>query len=115
MGDVTTKYRAAGDIINKVLQLVAEKCVAGADVASLCELGDKAIEEETGKLYNKKGKDGKKTEKGVAFPTCISVNEIMGHFSPLKGESRPLAEGDVAKMTWLVISMVLLQLLHTPS
>jgi curved DNA binding protein len=96
--DVTTKYRAAGDIINKVLQLVAEQCVPGADIAGLCAIGDGAIEEETGKLYNKKSKDGKKTEKGVAFPTCISVNEIMGHFSPLKGESRTLAEGDVAKI-----------------
>jgi len=69
--DVTTKYRAAGDIINKVLQLVAEQCVPGADIAGLCAIGDGAIEEETGKLYNKKSKDGKKTEKGVAFPTCI--------------------------------------------
>merc|ERR1719164_368289 len=55
------------------------------------------LEEETGKLYNKKVKD-KKIEKGVAFPTCISVNEIVGHFSPLKGESRQLKAGDVAKI-----------------
>merc|ERR1712137_1131278 len=50
-----------------------------------------------GKLYNKKVKD-KKIEKGIAFPTCISVNELCGHFSPLKGESRKLAAGDVAKV-----------------
>merc|ERR1719261_2279988 len=59
------------------------------------------IEEATGKLYNKKkpgAKEGKKIEKGVAFPTCISVNEVVGHFSPLKGESRVLKEGDVAKI-----------------
>merc|ERR1711865_385500 len=36
--------------------------------------------------------------KGVAFPTCISVNEIVGHYSPLKGESRLLKAGDVAKI-----------------
>eukprot|EP00913_Durusdinium_trenchii_P011790 g11072.t1 len=51
-------------------------------------MGDKIMEEETGKLYNKKDKEGKKMEKGVAFPTCVSVNEIVGHFSPLPGESR---------------------------
>jgi len=34
----------------------------------------------------------------VAFPTCVSVNELLGHFSPLKGESRTLKAGDVAKI-----------------
>lgn len=135
--DVTTKYRSAGDIINKALQKlttiklillihrsarkqqqqeneqrqqknktiinkalqkVVEECKDGADIAALCEMGDKFIEEETGKLYNKKDSKGRKVEKGIAFPTCISVNEIVGHFSPLKGESRQLKDGDVAKI-----------------
>jgi curved DNA binding protein len=96
--DVTTKYRAAGDIINKVLQKVCEACVPEADIASLCEMSDKMIEEEVGKLYNKKDKEGRKMEKGIAFPTCISCNELIGHFSPLKGESRQLKLGDVAKV-----------------
>mmetsp|Transcript_59903 Transcript_59903/g.175073 ORF Transcript_59903/g.175073 Transcript_59903/m.175073 type:complete len:390 (-) Transcript_59903:113-1282(-) len=95
--DVTTKYRAAGDIVNKALQKVIEACVEDADIATLCEMGDKIMEEETGKLFNKKEK-GRKIEKGVAFPTCISVNELVGHFSPLKGESRQLKAGDVAKV-----------------
>merc|ERR1719277_166160 len=95
--DVTTKYRAASDIVNKVLQKVIEGCVADADICTLCEMGDKLLEEETGKLYNKKEK-GRKIEKGIAFPTCISVNELVGHFSPLKGDSKPLKAGDVAKI-----------------
>jgi len=95
--DVTTKYRAAGDIINKVLTKLLEACVEDADIATICEIGDKMIEDETGKLYNKKDK-GRKIEKGIAFPTCISVNELLGHFSPLKGESRTLKAGDVAKI-----------------
>merc|ERR1711972_761719 len=92
--DVTTKYRACGDIVNKALQKVVDACVDEADIATICELGDKIMEEETGKLYNKKpkgekeGDKARKIEKGIAFPTCISVNEIAGHFSPLKGESR---------------------------
>lgn len=95
--DVTTKYRTAGDIINKVLTKVVEACIADADIATICDLGDKMIEDETGKLYNKKDK-GRKIEKGIAFPTCVSVNELLGHFSPLKGESRTLKAGDVAKI-----------------
>jgi len=95
--DVTTKYRTAGDILNKALQKVIEACVPEADIATICELGDTIMTEETGKLYNKKDK-GRKIEKGVAFPTCISVNELLGHFSPLKGESKQLQAGDVAKV-----------------
>jgi len=101
--DVTTKYRSAGDIVNKALQKVVDACVEDADIATICEMSDKFMEEETGKLYNKKqkgegDKPGKKIEKGIAFPTCISVNEIIGHFSPLKGESRQLKAGDVVKI-----------------
>merc|ERR1719161_3528015 len=95
--NVTTMYRTGGDIINKALAKVVEQCVADADIATLCEASDKFLEEETGKLYNKKVK-GRSVEKGIAFPTCISVNEIVGHFSPLKGESSKLKVGDVAKI-----------------
>ena len=37
-------------------------------------------------------------EKGISFPTCISVNNVVGHFSPLKTEDQLLKEGDVAKI-----------------
>jgi len=95
--DVTTKYRTAGDIVNKALQKVIDACVEEADIATICEMGDKFMEEECGKLYNKKVK-GRSIEKGIAFPTCISVNELLGHFSPLKDESKVLKKGDLAKI-----------------
>lgn len=96
--DVTTKYRSAGDIVNKALQFVIKQCVPDADIYTICESGDKFIEDETAKLYNKKDKDGKAMQKGVAFPVCVSVNDIAGHFSPLKSESKALKAGDVAKI-----------------
>lgn len=102
--DVTTKYRTGGDIVNKALAAVVDACVPEADIATLCELGDTIIATETGKLYNKKkgggegDKAAKKIEKGSAFPTCISVNELVGHFSPLKGESAQLRAGDLVKI-----------------
>ena len=37
-------------------------------------------------------------EKGVAFPTCISVNNIVGHLSPLKSEDQQLKDGDLVKI-----------------
>lgn len=47
-------------------------------------------------VYN--SKNTKKTERGQSFPTCVSVNNIMGHYSPLEDESITLAKGDVAKI-----------------
>jgi len=96
--DVTTKYRTCGDIAQKALQAVCEACVEGADIGELCALGDRILEEETGKLYNKKVK-GKKIEKGVAFPTCVSVNDLCGSFCPcLEDKKYTLKAGDVAKV-----------------
>ena len=52
------------------------------------------------KLQIKVKEDGKTIEKGSAFPTCISVNNCVGHYSPLVGEEPhlTLAEGDVIKI-----------------
>lgn len=95
--DVTTKYRAAGTIVNAALDSVVTECKLGADIVGICKKGDEIIVEQTSKIYNKKEK-GEKIEKGVAFPTCISVNEICGHFSPLENESYVLKEGDLVKI-----------------
>ena len=36
---------------------------------------------------------------GIAFPTCVSVNNCICHFSPLKSDpDKELADGDVVKM-----------------
>jgi curved DNA binding protein len=93
---VTTKYQSAALIANKALELAISKCAPDADIYELCQAVDAFITEETGKLYNKKG--DAKLEKGIAFPTCISVNELCGHFSPMKGESQALKKGDVVKI-----------------
>ena len=54
------------------------------------------IEEEVKKTFA--SKKSKNMERGIAFPTCISVNHIMGHYSPLVDESTLLKDGDIAKM-----------------
>jgi len=96
--DIVTKYRTAGDIVNRVLAGVLAACKPGAKCVDLCNLGDGMINEAVGKIYNQK-KAGKKMEKGVAFPTCISVNNCVGHYSPLLSEDKVvLAEGDMVKV-----------------
>ncbi len=48
------------------------------------------------KVFN--NKKSKKLERGIAFPTCISMNNICGHYSPLVDETQEMKEGDVAKI-----------------
>lgn len=96
--DVVTKYRAAGEIANKAVALVAAACTEGALISDVCKIGDDFITAETGKLYNK-GK-GKVENKGIGFPTCITPNQLCGHFSPLPSECE--SEGGVLKAGDLV-------------
>ena len=37
-------------------------------------------------------------EKGLAFPVCLSVNNVCGHFSPIKEDTLSLKNTDVVKM-----------------
>jgi len=90
---VIDKYQSAGKIANTVLQEVIKKCVTNANIVDICLFGDTLIESELKKVYSKK-----KIEKGIAFPTCVSLNEICGHFSPLKSEPANLKDGDLVKI-----------------
>ena len=73
------RYNVAADIANSTLKLVMNACKPGASVVELCEMGDQNILTATSKVYNKG-----KTQKGLGFPTCISINNCVGSFSPLK-------------------------------
>jgi curved DNA binding protein len=91
--DVITKYKTAADIANKVLEQVIKECVPEKKIVDICILGDKMIDDLVGSVY----KTGK-MEKGPAFPTSISVNHIVGHFSPLAEDTTLLKDGDLVKV-----------------
>ena len=93
---ILDKYKAAAQITNAALQKVISLCKVGADIHKVCQEGDAFIEDELKKIFN--NKKSKKIERGIAFPTCISVNHICGHFSPMADESAVLKEGEVAKV-----------------
>lgn len=90
--EVVTKYKAAAEIANAVLAKVVKLCVPGKDIFEICQEGDAAIEEACKPLFKQV------KIKGIAFPTSISVNNCAGHYSPLKGESTTLKDGDLAKI-----------------
>ncbi|XP_065888176.1 proliferation-associated protein 2G4-like [Dysidea avara] len=79
---VVTKYQMAAEIANRVIKAVASACLDGAVVLDLCEIGDKMILEETQKVFKKE----KEMKKGIAFPTCVSVNNCICNFSPLRSD-----------------------------
>ncbi|XP_078700710.1 proliferation-associated protein 2G4-like [Branchiostoma floridae x Branchiostoma belcheri] len=92
---VVTKYKMAGDMANSILRKLVSQCVTGASVRELCEAGDTLILEETGKVFKK----DKEMKKGIAFPTCISTNNCICHFSPLRSDpDYILKDGDVVKI-----------------
>ncbi|KAI8874991.1 proliferation-associated protein 1 [Backusella circina FSU 941] len=95
---VMGKYKDAAIIANTVLDQVIKLCVVDAKAIDICIAGDKAINEATKKIYNK-GKN--KVTKGIAFPTTVSINNCVAHFSPLPSDPESktaLKEGDVVKI-----------------
>ncbi|KNC21209.1 hypothetical protein FF38_10989 [Lucilia cuprina] len=92
---VVTKYKLAGEIVNRTLKAVIDLCVAGGSVRDICTKSDALITEETSKVYKKE----KELKKGIAFPTCLSVNNCVCHFSPSKNDpDHVLKDGDVVKI-----------------
>ena len=89
----------AGRIADDALQAIIKKMVPGANLYELCTQSDAFILDKLSKIYTKK-----KFIKGLAFPTCISINEVCGNYSaPAEitddpHEKKSLSEGDVAKI-----------------
>lgn len=93
--EVVTKYKSAADIVNKALQLVISQCKPKAKIVDICEKGDTFIREQAGNMYKNVKK---KIERGIAFPTCVSVNNTVCHFSPLASDEAVLEENDIVKI-----------------
>lgn len=93
---ILEKYRAASGVADLALKKARELCVAGADIFTVCQAVDAVTDEECRKVYN--SKKTKNLERGIAFPCCISVNNVVGHYSPLQDESTQLKDGDIAKI-----------------
>lgn len=91
---VVDKYKAAADISNRVLIAVLEFIQPGKSVSEICAYGDNLIEEVTQNSVKKVKKN-----KGIAFPTCVSINNCAGHYSPLSDDPVVLIQaGDLVKV-----------------
>eukprot|EP00171_Calliarthron_tuberculosum_P019585 IDg19585t1 len=97
--DVVDKYKSAAEIVTSAVELMRKACYAGMNVSTMCSLGDKKIENSCAGVYTKaKTESGDKLERGVAFPTCVSLNNCAAHFCPISTDPEAettLAAGDV--------------------
>ncbi|VBB34235.1 unnamed protein product [Acanthocheilonema viteae] len=79
---VVTKYAMAADIVNAVLKELILAIKSGVQVGEICDLGDRLMNERLAKVFKKE----KDALKGIAMPTCISINNCVCHFSPLRSD-----------------------------
>ena len=90
---MVTKYKVASDVVRVALQGVIAQCVPGQDISRACAFGDTIITQRCAAVFKSKN-----VEKGVAFPTCLSVNNCVCHFSPFPSDSSSLKTGDLVKI-----------------
>ncbi|RNF19026.1 putative aminopeptidase, putative,metallo-peptidase, Clan MG, Family M24 [Trypanosoma conorhini] len=89
--DVVMRYKKAALWCNETLQVLLDAAKPGAKVYDLCRLGDETIAKKLKTMF-------KGTEKGIAFPTCVSVNSCVAHNSPSADDeaaSQEIQLGDV--------------------
>lgn len=92
---ILPKYKVAGEISAKAIKAVIAAAAEGKTVLELCAVGDKVLEDETSAVYK-----GKSIAKGIAFPTTLSLNNVVCNYSPLPTDEDQitLKKGDVVKV-----------------
>eukprot|EP00124_Ichthyophonus_hoferi_P001509 Ihof_evm8s80 gene=Ihof_evmTU8s80 len=91
--DDLTQFHVASEIVNRTLEKIIIECVAGKRVVELCEGGDQCMRDELNSVFK-----AKEVEKGIAFPTCLSINNCVSNYSPLSTDTLVLSVGDVVKI-----------------
>lgn len=86
-----SKYKVAGSIAAKVLDELVKMSIPGAKVIDICNQGDTLIKNECSKVYHNC------TMKGIAFPTCVSLNNIAGNYCSTK-DNFVIKNGDLVKI-----------------
>ncbi|KAI8853396.1 peptidase M24, structural domain-containing protein [Chytridium lagenaria] len=104
---VIQKYQTAAAFANDAIEGHPGDRTRCKSVGSLQAWND-FILDQTSKVFTKGN-----IEKGIAFPTCISVNEVAQCYSPLTDDSLTLKPNDVVKGTRCHIDGYVATLAHT--
>lgn len=87
------KYTTAGKMLINAFNDLKSEIKEGISILSLCEKYDTRINTEIKEVFKHKSFD-----KGLAFPTCISVNNQAGYNSPLPEHDYTLQTNDLVKI-----------------
>lgn len=87
--DNINNYKNAGKIAFDVLNDLIKMCKSNVNIIDICQKGDE--------LILKKLNNINKKNKGIAFPTCVSLNNVAGYYSPLKSD-KVIQDGDLVKI-----------------
>jgi curved DNA binding protein len=77
----------------ETISLLIKEVAPGKKVVDLCIAADNHVNERVKNLFKKI----KKMPKGLAFPTSISVNDIVCHYSPLAEDTLVINKGDTVR------------------
>jgi len=90
LDDITNieKYRAGGKLVGKVLGDLVAMCKPGIKTDDICRYGDTEMTNALQNVFQNI------EYKGICFPTCVSINNVAGHFTG----SREIHEGDLVKI-----------------
>ena len=97
--DVLTKYKTAARFTNGALALALEMCATGGtSLHAVCKASDEYIVAKCATVYLKSvDENNRPTSKGVAFPTNVSVNNVVCHYTSMNSDYT-LVDGDVVKI-----------------
>lgn len=98
--EVLTKYKLAGQILDAALDSLCSAAVAGAGTKELCASGNADLSKRLAGVYkNAKNESGGKIKRGIAYPTNISVNNVLCNHAPFANdEGQKLKSADVVKI-----------------
>ena len=90
---VIDKYKDAGKVTDAAISYVKQQLLDNhvVSIYELCNLADTFVREQSSVLY-------KKLDKGIAMPCVITVNNVLGYFSPLKEDDYIIQPSDLIKV-----------------
>ena len=89
--DNLEKYKSAGIIVTNAMNKIIEFVKEGTRVLTICKIGDTFINNALNSVFKKI------KHKGIAFPTCININNCAGYYSPLD-DSVIIKNGDIVNI-----------------
>ncbi|KAJ2785014.1 hypothetical protein GGI15_002080 [Coemansia interrupta] len=92
--DGNAKYKSASAIASYVLQSVVGIVAPGMSVAAICSYSDALVSAHCKSVYRKE----QGIERGISFPTTVSVNKVIQNYSPSSEDDYIMREGDVVKV-----------------